>query len=454
MNDQEAPRRLLDDELRLAPVAVSVGQARRFLRELLTRAARPDWVDAAELAVSEIVTNAVLHAHTDLVVRVSVLEDLVRVEVHDGNPALPTQRRSADAERTTGRGLELVVALTRECGIRAEGSGKVVWFTVGDEDEHERSEADLLAAWDVDGEVEVDGPAPESRDVVLRDMPITLWLAAREHHQALLRELVLYLAEHGDSMPSRPDMVAADEARSLIWSAVVDAVDHARATGTARRPLPTGHPSPLPDVPESVDLVLQVPLDLAAGFAAFQDALDTGEQLAVSNRLLVRPGLPEIIAVRDWACDQVVAQLQGVPPGPWPGADQSHFLDEVNERAGEQLPGWDDTVTGSDRSVVAADDANRIIAISDPLARTLGWSREEVVGRRVVALIPPHLREAHVAGFSRHLTTGQAHVLGVPLELPVLHRDGSEIPCRFLIERTDAARGRPVYVAWIDPVGS
>ena len=58
-----------------------------------------------------------------------------------------------------------------------------------------------------------------------------------------------------------------------------------------------------------------------------------------------------------------------------------------------------------------------------------------------------------MAGFSRHLTTGQAHVLDVPLELPVLHRDGREIPCSFLVQRAQTP-GRPVYLAWIEPLDS
>jgi PAS domain S-box-containing protein len=459
VSDQPAAGQLPVDELRLEPLAASVRKARRFLRELLVNAGRAQWSDAAELALSEVVTNGVLHAHTELVVRVTVLADGVRVEVRDSNPALPTQRRGHDVEATTGRGLELVSALTRDCGVRPEQTGKVVWFVVGDEQLEEQSEDDLLAAWDLEGAWDaVDLPAPAGDDVhavVLQALPTTLWLAAREHHQALLRELVLYLAEHGDALPTRPNLVLADEARNLIWAAVVDEIDRAREAGTTRRLLPDGHPSPLPDVPAAVDLVLHVPADLAAAFGALQDALDTGERLAVADLLLVRPGLPEIIAVRDWACEQVVAQLAGVPAAPWPGTDQSRFTEEVHDRAVPDGPSWDDAVvTGSDRGVVAADDANRIIAISAPLARTVGWAPEEIVGRRVVALIPPELREAHVAGFSRHLTTGQAHVLGVPLELPVLRRDGTRVTCSFMIEQVGRPGGRPVYLAWIEPAGS
>lgn len=82
----------------------------------------------------------------------------------------------------------------------------------------------------------------------------------------------------------------------------------------------------------------------------------------------------------------------------------------------------------------------------------LGWDADDLVGRRVVTVIPPALREAHVAGFSRHLSTGEAHVLGIPVELPVLRRDGTEILCRFLVEAAPAEFGRNVYLATIDPI--
>ncbi len=444
--------------LRLPPTARSAGEARRFLRGLLEQAGRGAWVDSAELALSEVVTNGVLHAHTDLVVRVHLRDREVEVEVQDANPVLPQQRGAADVEATTGRGLDLVAALTRDCGVRAEPGGKVVWFTVGDGDgpATDLDEHDLLAAWDIDG-WDAD-PTPEmstemSSEVVLRGLPPTLWLAVREHHQALLRELVLYLAEHDTGTASAPDLTAADEARALVWTALTSVVDRAREQGTARSPLPPGHPASLPAVPETVDLVVHVPPRLGAAFGALQEALDLGERLAVADLLLARPGLPEVVALRDWVCDQIVAQLAGVPAAPWAGADQERFTDLVHDRVDPEHPQWDSSVvTGSDRGVVAADDANRIVAISAPLARTTGWDAADLVGRRVVALIPPALREAHVAGFTRHLSTGQAHVLGVALELPVLRRDGSEVLCHFLVERADVSSGRPVYLAWISPI--
>jgi len=68
-----------------------------------------------------------------------------------------------------------------------------------------------------------------------------------------------------------------------------------------------------------------------------------------------------------------------------------------------------------------------------------------------VTLIPHRLREAHVAGFTRHLSTGASHVLDVPLTLPVLRADGTEFTADFLVQQAPNSRGRAVYLAWIEP---
>jgi len=428
------------------PDLASAGAARRLLQDALEAADRLRWVDAGALALSEVVTNAALHAHTPFDVVIEVRTERLRVEVRDANPALPQQRRY-DMRATTGRGLALVAAVTRECGVHSFGShGKVVWFSLGD-DAAEESTDDLLAAWDVDGDWErSEEVAPQTQEVVLEGMPATLWLATRQHHDAILRELVLYVAEHDDVQVA---LALADTARGRVSRAVVRAVEPAQHAGTARPALPEGHPAPLPAVPDSMTLLISVPRTSAPAYAALKAALDAGEQLAAAGKLLARPGLPEIVAVRDWVCEQVVSQLAGLSAAAWPGTAQRHFETAVNDTI-DKAP-WDDTlVRDADRGVVAADEANRIVAISRPLADLLGWDVDDLVGRRVVTLIPPRLREAHVAGFTRVLTTGEAHILGVPLVLPVLRADGSELPCRFLVERAPQSSDRSVYLAWID----
>ena len=442
----------------LAADPASAGAARTVLRQVLRGTDAERWLEPAELACTELVSNAVLHAHTEVTLEVELSPGELRVQVSDRSPVLPLQR-SYDTQATTGRGMTLVAAVTSEHGVSDAGpSGKTVWFVLRG-DPAEQSEQDLLDAWDDAAWDDLDTDTPPAgaaspfaddrpgRTVDLLALPPTLWLAAREHHDALLRELALYVTEH--AVPS-VDLAGTDRARGTLSGAVWAAVEQAQRDGTARPALPVGHPSPLPWVPAHLDLQLFVPAGSASAYSAMQDTLDAAERLAVAGLLLARPGLPEIIAVRDWACEQVVAQHAGVPAAPWRGTAQERFTTAVHARA--DLAGeWDDApVREADRGVVAADDANRIIAVSRSLAELVGWDPGELVGRRVVTLIPPHLREGHVAGFSRSLTSGEAHLLGVPLVLPVLHADGAELACRFLIEQVPGGHGRVVYLAWVD----
>ncbi|HEY0134205.1 MAG TPA: ATP-binding protein [Nannocystis sp.] len=439
---------------RFPPEPVSARAARRFLRDFLKRCGRIDLADDAELALSEVVTNAVLHAHTPIDVALSLDRDgALRAEVFDRNPSLPAQRHYAE-QATTGRGMQLIAALTAECGVEAgDPDGKVVWFIVRGDSSRSPGLGtdDVSPGWDAPAVV--DAPATTGASVMLLGLPPTLWLAAREHHDALLRELGLFAQEHHGNAPSPERFVQADLARGAVSTRVVAELERLAASVQAHRALPSGHPSPLPDTPSELDLEVRVPEDAAAAFGALQDVLDAAERLAVAGQLLARPGLPEVVAVRDWVCEQVIAQAAGVSPSRWAGTGQERFTVDVHDRSGPAVPDWDAAVVvGSQRGAVAADDANRIIAVSRPLADALGWDVDELVGRRVVALIPPELREAHVAGFTRHLTTGEAHVLGVPLRLPVLRADGTRLECDFLIEQAPATTGRAVYIAWIDPI--
>ena len=436
---------LLERRTSLEPTLGSPKVARKLLRQFFKELGRPDWLDAGELAISELVTNAVLHGHTAIDVRLVAYEDRTYVEVRDFNATVPVQRHYA-GDATTGRGMALVSALTAECGVVSLGvEGKVVWFCLGGP--KGSNEANPTFTWELDDWPDVSTDLDDQRrNVVLESMPATLWLSARQHHDAILRELILYRAEHGGV---DVDLSAADDARSNISNALVDAIEEAHAQGLTRPALPDGHPSPLPWVPEDLDLHLSVRADAVGHFAALQDALDAAERLAVAGVLLCRPALPEIVAVRDWACEQVIAQLSGIRPAPWPGTALERFEIDANGRHDDNSE-WDSSiVVESNLGVIAADEANKIVAISRPLAELLGWDPAELTGRRVVTVIPPALREAHVAGFSRHLTTGETHVLGIPLLLPVLKKDGSDVLCRFLVERASTTRGPAVYLAWI-----
>jgi hypothetical protein len=83
--------------------------------------------DDAEALVSELATNAVLHARTAYTITVDRIEDLIRVQVHDSSPALPRQRRYGRVA-TTGRGLRLLASIAASWGVDRDDDGKCVWF--------------------------------------------------------------------------------------------------------------------------------------------------------------------------------------------------------------------------------------------------------------------------------------------------------------------------------------
>jgi anti-sigma regulatory factor (Ser/Thr protein kinase) len=117
-------------ELRLPPTTDSVPLARRFAAAQLKDSSCD--IDTAVLLVSEVVTNAVLHARSDLVLSVEDLGDTIRVEVADSSPVSPRLHNFA-IESATGRGLRMLDQLAMGWGVEsaATGDGKVVWFEVG-----------------------------------------------------------------------------------------------------------------------------------------------------------------------------------------------------------------------------------------------------------------------------------------------------------------------------------
>ena len=127
----------------------SVPQARRFVREVLARWGREEYEEAATLLVSELVSNGVLHARTELVVELADRDDGVLLGVSDSSPAMPTLRRHG-REAATGRGLWLLEQYSSSHGVDAshDESGKQVWAVVRPEqdDADEGSEA-ALALW-------------------------------------------------------------------------------------------------------------------------------------------------------------------------------------------------------------------------------------------------------------------------------------------------------------------
>lgn len=289
---------VLERSCALDPATLSAREARRFVRRLLLDAGRPEWLDAAELAVSEIVTNVVLHAHTRFDLTARLAEDHLRVDVWDGNPVLPRQRQYG-GEAVTGRGLALVEQVTDAYGVLPMGAqGKVVWFRIGSPGggpPARRATGD--AADRTGGSVAV--------PVRLAGLPLQLWSAARVHHDGLLRELALYRVEHPTDV-TEEDLVRAHAARTLLAAAV-----DAQLPGDRRGQAPPGR----------LDVVVDVSPRSAAAFEALHRTLGAAERLAAAGDLLVPRGGQDVLDVGGWVCRQVRDQLAGRPGAAWTGGD-------------------------------------------------------------------------------------------------------------------------------------
>lgn len=108
----------------------STRDARRLVRRTLVGWCDDEQLDAVALCVSELVTNAVVHAGSAPRILVHVRPPVIHVEISDDSDAGPVVR-GASTEDTSGRGVSILSALSDRWGWRRRsGGGKTVWFDV------------------------------------------------------------------------------------------------------------------------------------------------------------------------------------------------------------------------------------------------------------------------------------------------------------------------------------
>ena len=108
----------------------AVAEARGLLREHLDRWGLKKLSDTAELLMSELVTNALVHTEHGAVLTARLTPHparRLRVEVHDFAAHHP-RARVADDQSCNGRGLLIVRALADAWGVSTQQAGKTVWF--------------------------------------------------------------------------------------------------------------------------------------------------------------------------------------------------------------------------------------------------------------------------------------------------------------------------------------
>jgi anti-sigma regulatory factor (Ser/Thr protein kinase) len=115
-----------DQTLELDAAPDAVRKARRFTEGLLESWPEPTR-NVVVLLVSELATNAVLHARTPFGLTITVDGSNVRVAVVDGSHHAPVLKNFGP-EAVTGRGMRLVDTLSQRWGTEPREDGKAVWF--------------------------------------------------------------------------------------------------------------------------------------------------------------------------------------------------------------------------------------------------------------------------------------------------------------------------------------
>jgi len=75
---------------------------------------------------------------------------------------------------------------------------------------------------------------------------------------------------------------------------------------------------------------------------------------------------------------------------------------------------------------VIADQRGIITFVNERFEQIFGWKSKEIIGELLTCIVPTGMHDAHNLGFSRFLTTGQPTLLGQPLTLKAVNKQGQE----------------------------
>lgn len=284
----------------------SVADARRWVVGICRDLSREDLVEAAELGVSELVTNALLHGSPPISVRVRGTWEYPRIEVYDGSFEPPVVSvplpDEDDILSTFGRGLDIVAMCSAAWGATLESNGKAVWFVPSAKPNTEDPpEGDLF---DYASGADPQAPAPESEICRVRilQLPVRSYLDFRNHYRELWRELRLISLAHESQYPiakSLSDLFTRFEAEvpSLVGT---DLLKDALSIGAG-----------------TADLEIAVPQRSRATVGQMLELLELADAFCRAERLLTLAFSPEQQRFQRWYLGEFVRQCQGHDPQPW-----------------------------------------------------------------------------------------------------------------------------------------
>lgn len=311
----------MDVPLELEPDPRSVRTARSWIVEQLATIDREDLADSARLGVSELVTNAILHADPPIRLRLGGTPQHPRVEVHDTSVVPPSLRRMNDEAQllaTVGRGMGIVATYSTTWGAEVSLAGKVVWFEPAasadiPEDVEEgaaptggvvgaRGVFDLSRAVD---QLVVRAGEPERRvDIRLLGLPVLVFEHYRVWYDELRRELRLLALTHGTDYP------LAMELSGLTLRA-----EQEQRQTRGREQLAAAATAGL----DRVDVELAMPVSAPGTLARLGELLQEVDVFCAEQRLLTLAATPQQVRLRSWYFGEVERQGRGEPPRPWTG---------------------------------------------------------------------------------------------------------------------------------------
>lgn len=292
--------------LRLQPKLASVRTARNRLALVAAEWGCPAGIiEDASVVLSELLSNAVLHAGTPLraVISPSASGGLL-IEVYDESPlpVRPALPSAGELPAATGRGLAVVAALASDWGWSATpGNGKVVWAEVG----LRRANPTAKAA------------RGGLHRVSLVGVPLRLLKASEDHFDDLFRELQMAFGFAGPSA-SRPTGVGSTVTAGPLARLASQAGSLKSRLATLREPARRALWEASQRGDDVIDLDLVVDDDLVEVLVSSEKFLRGAAWSARAGYLLTEPPGPEVDAWRKWLASELKWQMAGGAPRPCP----------------------------------------------------------------------------------------------------------------------------------------
>jgi hypothetical protein len=268
---------------------------------------RPDLVENAELAMSEVVTNAILHGKPPVTVRLRGTKAHPRVEVRDKSadpPAFATGDLVpdfVDELPTFGRGLAIVASFCEAWGAERDDHGKLVWF-VPSASTPATPAPGVLLGWDDEPQRPRFVGGSGSLHIRLLHVPTDLLQGALAHGAELRRELRLLAVAHQDTYPVASDLSAffSALARDFRWQLGGEDLTHAVEVGDPY-----------------VELEVTAPPDAEQRFSRLQELLDLADAFCRNEKMLTLARSAQQVHFQNWMYGEFVRQARGEAPRAW-----------------------------------------------------------------------------------------------------------------------------------------